>query len=118
MSGRGLPAPVDVGLQPERTALAWDRTGLSLVAAALGVSRHALGDLGVFVLVPCALAVMCAVWLRIVSSRRTRHARASEREPEFAVVNDGRLVALAAGSMGLLCLVEAVAALVVLLPGR
>jgi len=35
---------VDAGLQPERTALAWRRTALSLVAAGLAGARWALSS--------------------------------------------------------------------------
>jgi len=46
----------DRGLQPERTALAWQRTALSMAGAALIVVRLALGTLGA---VAVAVLVFC-----------------------------------------------------------
>ena len=47
-----VPVPVrDPGLQPERTALAWQRTALSLAVAAIVVWRLTTGVLGPIVIV-------------------------------------------------------------------
>ncbi|WP_168582928.1 DUF202 domain-containing protein [Gephyromycinifex aptenodytis] len=102
--------PVDDGLQQERTILAWDRTGLALIAAAVGVGRHALGQLGALIIVPCAIVATCGMWIVLVSWRQQRLASDSAVDPGFFVVRDGRLFAGVAALMGLLCLFEAVAA--------
>lgn len=104
--------PIDDGLQQERTILAWDRTGLALIAAAVGVGRHALGHLGALVIVPCAIVAACGLWIVLASWRHQRLAHNSAREPGFSLVRDGRLFAGVAALMGLLCLSEAAAALV------
>ena len=108
MGAHRLSAPVDPGLQQERTALAWERTGLSLTAAAVGVGRHALGHLGWAVLVPCALVAVCGLWVWLDAQRRGRQAAASTREPAFdSLLRDGRLPALVAALVAVLCLAEA-----------
>lgn len=65
----GRPASVgDPGLQPERTDLAWRRTQLSVVVAALAVSRHALGG-GALLQTAGALAVAGLVILLLLVQR-------------------------------------------------
>jgi hypothetical protein len=62
-------ASADRGLQPQRTALAWSRTGLAVFVNALIVLRAGLVTdqlfmlaLGVFLLVAAGLAVVCGTW--------------------------------------------------------
>ena len=54
------------GMAPERTALAWSRTGLALLGAGLIVGRLALSSLGLAVVVTllcgCELASVLAGW--------------------------------------------------------
>jgi len=59
----------DRGLQPQRTALAWGRTGLAVFVNALIVLRAGLMTeqplvlaLGVFLLVAAGLSVACGTW--------------------------------------------------------
>lgn len=111
MTRRTTSSPVDPGLQHERTVLAWDRTGLAITAAALGVARHSLGHLGVVVAATCAFTAACGLWLVVVGLRRGRMSVPSGREPGFRTLRDGRLVALVAGLMALLCVVEGAASL-------
>ncbi|MDO5629037.1 MAG: DUF202 domain-containing protein [Mobilicoccus sp.] len=108
MSGRG-PGPVDPGLQLQRTLLSWERTGLALVVAALGVGRHVAGAAGWIVLVPCGLVVLGVLWLVLDTRRLRRGAR--EASPGFLVLRDGRGMAVVAAALGLLCLTEFAAAL-------
>lgn len=108
---RRVTPPVDPGLQHERTVLAWDRTGLALTAAALGVARHSLGHLGLVVVTTCTFTAACGLWLVVVGLRRGRMSAPSDREPGFHTLRDGRLVALVAGLMALLCVVEGGASL-------
>lgn len=67
---------VDPGLQPQRTALAWNRTGLSVFVNGLIVLRagilakhHFILGLAMLLLVAAGAAVVCGVW-------RVRHLRA------------------------------------------
>jgi uncharacterized membrane protein YidH (DUF202 family) len=61
----------DPGLQPERTELAWQRTMISFVAAALLLTRWA-GQLGGLVVSMVALAGVGAGYLLLQAHRRTR----------------------------------------------
>ena len=60
---------VDPGLQPQRTALAWTRTGLSVLLNAVVVLRSGMQadqplilGLGFVLLVAAAVAVACGGW--------------------------------------------------------
>ena len=59
----------DAGLQPQRTALAWSRTGLALFVNALIVLRAGLVSeevfivaLGMVLLIAAGLSVVCGTW--------------------------------------------------------
>lgn len=91
MSGRGAAARsievFDDGLQPERTALAWRRTGLSLTGAALVAVRIVPDVLGIWAIVPSgfglagALAVLVLAHLRYRAVHTALTSNASERTP-------------------------------------
>lgn len=97
----------DSGLQQERTALAWHRTGLTLVAASFIVGRLLLPALGTAVISSVALGVAAAVWA-VTSTRRTaKYERGPNAESAFKfVLIDGRPPALVTGMVCLLCVVE------------
>jgi uncharacterized membrane protein YidH (DUF202 family) len=61
----------DPGLQPERTELAWQRTMISFVAAALLLTRWA-GHFGGLVVAMVALAGLGAGYILLQAHRRTR----------------------------------------------
>lgn len=61
----------DPGLQPERTELAWQRTMISFVAAALLLTRWA-GHLGGLVVAMVAVACFGAGYILLQTHRRTR----------------------------------------------
>ena len=74
-------ASADRGLQPQRTALAWSRTGLAVFVNALIVLRAGLVTdqlfmlaLGVFLLVAAGLSVVCGTW-------RVKHLAADGSRP-------------------------------------
>lgn len=66
------------GVYNERTALAWQRTALGLLAGAAIVSRLALGSLGVFAAVAVVVAMPLTGWV-LWASRRRYHAHAGRR---------------------------------------
>lgn len=106
----------DPGLQQERTALAWRRTGLALVVGALTIGRLTMDTLGSSVLVPAAVATVLAAWVVSVTLRRRRHAVTHPDEPGFdRILRDGRVpavVALVTASLALGELAAAVTQLV------
>lgn len=74
-----LPTPrSDTGLQPERTALAWQRTAISYVGASLLFLRWA-SEHGAIVGVVVAIAALTATW--IFFHTRTRLRRVVHRFP-------------------------------------
>lgn len=105
--------PWDAGLQPERTALAWRRTALALVVAAVVSGRLLTVTFGMGALVPSALGLVAASATLVLSQRRYRYvheqltASASYRIP----LTDGRLIGLTA----LIIVVGACAGLAVVL---
>jgi Domain of unknown function (DUF202) len=63
----------DLGAANARTALAWQRTSLSLVAAAAVMARLTWGSLGGAALVPLVAALVLSLWVFAESgSRSTR----------------------------------------------
>ena len=60
----------DEGLQPERTALAWRRTGLALTAGSLVAVRVLPLVLGPWALVPAGLGVAAAVLILVMAHQR------------------------------------------------
>lgn len=111
----GVPAR-DPGLQQERTALAWRRTGLALVVGALTIGRLTMDTLGTTVLLPAAAAAVLAAWVVSVTMRGRRHALTHPDEPSFdKVLRDGRVPAVVALVAAGLALGELAAALTQLL---
>ena len=105
------PGPWDPGLQPERTALAWQRTGVAASLASLVALRDgiAAADPPVVVLAVLALAAALAVvgQSRTELPRRVRALRAGAPLPAPAAV-----------PAVLLCLLALAAATVAILVGQ
>ena len=64
----------DPGLQPERTALAWRRTALSLLVASLGAARILPTQLGAGAVVLGLAGAVWAVVIHHLAGRRARRA--------------------------------------------
>jgi uncharacterized membrane protein YidH (DUF202 family) len=60
----------------ERTALAWQRTGLAVAVAAAVLARLTYGDLGGWALVVLAVCLALCGW--VLADTRWRHARRPE----------------------------------------
>jgi uncharacterized membrane protein YidH (DUF202 family) len=69
-------AVVGQGAQNERTALAWQRTALSLLAGSAAVARLTVGRLGPLALLCVVVAVPAAGWVFLES--RSRYRRDAE----------------------------------------
>lgn len=63
----------DAGDQNERTALAWQRTALSLMAGSAVLSRLTYDRLGLFSLLSLVLALPLCLWVFVESRARYRH---------------------------------------------
>jgi len=100
--------PFDVGLQPERTALAWRRTALALIVAAVVGIRVLPTLLGAWALIPAGAGIALAVGILIASHRRydQQHERLTTTDSNRIALPDGALhalVAVAAVLGGLAC---------------
>ena len=73
MSADGSP-PFDVGLQPERSALAWRRTALALTVGPLVMARLLGGALGGWAVVLAVAGVAFGLFLLVASAARYRRA--------------------------------------------
>ncbi|WP_245644518.1 DUF202 domain-containing protein [Nocardioides jensenii] len=67
----------DTGISNERTALAWQRTALSLVAGAAVVARLGVDKAGPVLVVLVGLAAVLGLWIFVESSGRYRHSAGS-----------------------------------------
>lgn len=102
-----LPAQVfDRGLQQERTALAWDRTGLAMIVAGALFVRAGEGPYGDLRHLPGYAAVATGVWLLWQASRtyEQRHG-ILRREESVTEPSWVRVVALIAVVLSLSSLV-------------
>lgn len=105
----------DVGLQAERTALAWQRTALAVAVGAVAAERLAAPVLGVASLVVAAVGLLLAVVVMATARRRYRavHESLSARGDLTAVRSSAAPIA-ALACAGLLVALLALA--FVLLP--
>ena len=97
----------DPGLQPERTALAWRRTGLALLAGSLVAARVLPETLGPWAAllgfsgVAAAGALSCAIQLRY-----RRHHRRLLTDGDLAPVAEGVLIAATASFVAVAAVVS------------
>ncbi len=100
----------DPGLQPQRTALAWVRTGLAVFVNALIVLRTGIVSkqffilaLGAVLLVASALSVVCGTW-------RVRHlaAHGARVAPPWILIVGTMWIALIASVAGIVSILATV----------
>ncbi|MBP6995698.1 MAG: DUF202 domain-containing protein [Phycicoccus sp.] len=104
----------DPGLQQERTALAWRRTGLALLVGALVIARLTFDTIGPLSAVPALFTTALAGYVVAQVLRGRRYGRQHEHDARFSVLHDGRLVVAAAAVLGGLALAELLAAVTAL----
>jgi putative membrane protein len=106
-----MNAPFDVGLQVERTALAWRRTGLALLSGSLVAARILPEILGTWAAVLGLGGVATAgALLDAIHHRYRRHHDRLTSDGDRAPVAGGRLIAATAAfvlSAGLVTIVIA-----------
>lgn len=90
--------PFDAGLQPERTALAWRRTGLALAVGALVGVRILPAVLGDWALIPAGAGLIVAFVVLWASHRRylTQHEILTSADSDRIPLPGGGLPALVA----------------------
>ncbi len=64
----------DIGLQPERTTLAWQRTALSATACSLVAARLIAESRPILGIVMAVLAIGCGVGIALAARRRHQRA--------------------------------------------
>ena len=106
--------PFDPGLQPERTALAWRRTGLALVVGSLVAFRVLPALLGPWAFVVAAAGVAVSIGVMVAAHGRhgeVHHLLTSSDDDRVALPGAALLAVVAAFSaaMGLLSVAVVVA---------
>jgi hypothetical protein len=105
----------DPGLQPERTALAWLRTGLAVAVGAVAGARLLAPALGAAAVAVAVFGLVLAALFLLGSTRRARRA-------QTALLRDGHLASGPGGRLLLVismaCTVLGVVALAVVVGAR
>lgn len=91
----------DAGGQNERTALAWQRTALSLMAASAAVSRLTFDRLGLLALLGLAVTFPLTLWVLLESRSRYRHHAGLLPRPRRRSGRAPVILAVAIGSMAI-----------------
>lgn len=105
----GAVSPSDLGLQAERTGLAWSRTSLGVAANAGLLAVRQIGPPpSVAGLAPSVLALVLAVAVAVYGRRRTRRLRVAPLPSPLA---PSRAVPLFGGSVVVLAVLSGVALL-------
>ena len=102
------PLPRDPGLQPERTALAWQRSALALAAATIVVGRLTFSAVGLVALLVVALGVAHAA---VIFATARRHYRVQTGDARTRMWPTGVHAALLSAQVAALGLLEMLAVL-------
>jgi uncharacterized membrane protein YidH (DUF202 family) len=88
--------PFDTGLQPERTALAWRRTGLALTVGSLVAFRILPPVLGTWTFAAAGVGFALSVSVLVIAHRRhvTVHRLLTSAETDRVLLPGGGLLAL------------------------
>lgn len=78
---RGGAAAGDPGMANERTALAWQRTALALVAASAVMARLTWSQLGLAAMVPLTASLLLSLWVFAESWGRYSHDAGTRLRP-------------------------------------
>lgn len=90
------------GLQNERTALAWQRLAIAVIAGSAALARLTFDRLGPYALLSL-LSIPVGIWVLIESNRRYHHEAGPERR---AAERGGRAHAAIAGSIAFLAVIQ------------
>lgn len=93
----------DAGVSNERTALAWQRTALSMLAGAAIMARLTWSDLGLVAVVPLGGAVVLSGWVFWESHGRYAHHAGTRTR---AQARGGRAPAALTGAIALMAVTE------------
>lgn len=99
---------VDPGVSNERTALAWQRTGLSILASAAIVARLTWSELGVLAAVLLGGSVLLSGWVFWESRARYAHDAGTQAR---AGARGGRAPAAIVAAFALIAMAELTALL-------
>ena len=91
------------GVQNERTALAWQRTALSLMAGSVLLTRLTFDRLGAFALASVLVALPLSLWVLLESRGRYRHDAGLRRRSRS---RGGRAPAILTVAISVLALTE------------
>ena len=80
---------MDPGLARERTALAWQRTALSILFGTLLLARLTIGRIGVIAIVMVAVSAPMAFWVYAESRRRYRSRCSADAPARPRKTNNG-----------------------------
>jgi uncharacterized membrane protein YidH (DUF202 family) len=95
--------PRDPGLQPERTALSWQRSALALAAATIVIGRLTFSAVGLVALFVVAVGVIHAA---VVFATAHRHYRLRTGEPDLSTWPTGVHAALLSAQVAALGVLE------------
>jgi putative membrane protein len=101
--------PWDAGVQNERTALAWQRTGLALFGATIVAARLGMRQWPVVTVLALAPSLLLSVVIMHLASLRYRHAQAALHDQRYGP--GGRLPFAATAAVALLGLAALTAVL-------
>ena len=76
-----MPEQPDAAVYNERTALAWQRTALALLAASAVVARLTLERVGLLAVVSVVVTMPLALWVMLESRGRYAHDAGVRRRP-------------------------------------